>query len=126
MLEATEFNNWFYGTPIEALNEEKVNIGVFNPAGIDALLSDPRIEVIPLYVIAPDKIRLLRSLNREENPDCAEICRRYFTDAKDFANIDWEYIPVYNIGTTFEFDLNTYADYIYNFNDIYTDLSARE
>ena len=55
MLEATEFNNWFYGTPIEALDKDKINIGVFNPAGIDALLSDSRIEVIPLYVLAPDK-----------------------------------------------------------------------
>lgn len=126
MLEATEFNNWFYGTPIEALDKDKINVGVFNPAGIDALLADSRIEVIPLYILAPDKIRLLRSLNREENPDCAEICRRYFTDVEDFADIEWDYIPIFNAGTTFEFDLNTYADYIYNFDKIYADLGAED
>ena len=79
-----------------------------------------------LYVLAPDKIRLLRSLNREENPDCAEICRRYFTDVEDFADIEWDYIPIFNTGTTFEFDLNIYADYIYNFDKIYADLGAED
>ena len=29
MLEATEFNNWFYGTPIEGLDAEMLNVGVF-------------------------------------------------------------------------------------------------
>jgi hypothetical protein len=76
--------------------------------------------------LAPDKIRLLRSLNREENPDCAEICRRYFTDAEDFADIEWDYIPIFNTGTTFEFDLNAYADYIYNFDKIYAELGAED
>lgn len=37
----------------------------------------------------------MRSLNREANPDCAEICRRFATDEADFADIDFEY-TVYN------------------------------
>lgn len=90
MLEATCFRDWFYGTPIESLDINKVNIGVFNIAGIEALKQDPRVAVYPAFVDAPDKVRLLRSLNREENPDCAEICRRFATDEHDFANIDFK------------------------------------
>ena len=40
MLEATEFNGWFYGTDITALSPNKVNIGVFNPAGVEALMNE--------------------------------------------------------------------------------------
>ena len=32
----------------------------------------------------------MRSLNREKDPDCEEICRRFFTDKKDFDNILFE------------------------------------
>lgn len=90
MLEATEFRHWFYGTPLWALSTDTINIGVFNPEGIEILLEDPRIDLIPVEVLASDKIRLIRSLNREKNPDCEEICRRFFTDKKDFDNILFE------------------------------------
>ena len=96
MLEATEFRDWFYGTSIEALDPNKINLGVFNPAGISALLESPEIEVTVIYVQAPDKIRLMRYLNRETNPDCAEMCRRYFTDENDFANLDFDYYVLEN------------------------------
>lgn len=95
ILEATEFRSWFYGTPIETLDENKINIGVFNPSGVSFLLEDPRVEVYPIWIQASDKRRLMRSLNREANPDCAEICRRFATDEADFADIDFEYL-VYN------------------------------
>lgn len=91
MLEATVFRNWFYGTPIESLNPDKTNIGVFNINGIETLLDDSRLDVHPIYVQASDKTRLLRSLNREENPNCAEICRRYATDEEDFRDIAFDY-----------------------------------
>lgn len=48
ILEATEFRSWFYGTPIETLSEDKINIGVFNPSGVSFLLEDPRVEVYPI------------------------------------------------------------------------------
>ena len=90
MLEATEFRNWFYGTPLDSLNPDKINIGVFNIAGIQVLLEDSRLEVYPVIVYAPDKVRLLRQLFREENPDCTEICRRFQTDNSDFLQCDFE------------------------------------
>lgn len=96
MLEATEFNGWFYGTPIDALKENELNVGIFNPAGIDALMQDSRLEVLPIYVKASDKTRLLRSLNREENPNCSEICRRFFADKEDFQHFEWGYSIIDN------------------------------
>ena len=89
MLEATEFRNWFYGTPIDALSLEKINIGVFNPDGVRKLLKDPRLNVIVIEIVADDKVRLMRALTRQESPDCAEICRRFFTDKEDFSNLDF-------------------------------------
>ena len=96
MLEATEFKGWFYGTPEDTLVKDKINIGVFNPAGVEALLEDSRLNVLTIDVQAPDKERLMRYLMREEHPDCAEMCRRYFTDEKDFSDLDFEYISIDN------------------------------
>lgn len=96
MLEATSFRDWFYGTPLEALKEDKINVGVFNIQGIECLLKDQRLEVYPIFIACEDKIRLLRSLKRETNPDCEEICRRFLTDLKDFETIPFEYYTHYN------------------------------
>lgn len=96
MLEATEFRGWFYGTSMESLDEDKINIGVFNPAGVGAMLETPGIDVEVIYVDTDDKTRLLRYLNRAENPDCAEMCRRYYADEQDFADLDFEYVKFYN------------------------------
>ena len=91
MLEATCFNDWFYGTALQSLDESVVNIGVFNPDGIDALLESPLVEVKVYYVQATDKNRLLRQLNREDNPDVDEILRRFKTDREDFSDLGYEY-----------------------------------
>ena len=96
MLEATEFNNWFYGTPIEALDKDKINIGVFNPAGVRQLLDRPDCEVTVYWVTASDKQRLYRQLDREENPDVKEIIRRFSADEEDFTDIDFDYTEVIN------------------------------
>ena len=95
-IEATEFNNWFYGTSITELSNDVVNIGVFNIYGIDCMLQDPRLEVYPIYIKTSDKLRLLRALEREENPNCKEICRRFLADKKDFENIEFDYKVVDN------------------------------
>lgn len=96
MLEATEFREWFYGTSIDALAVDKINLGVFNPAGIYALLDSPEIDLTVVYVHSTDKMRLMRYLEREESPDCEEMCRRYFADQKDFSNLDFDYYYLEN------------------------------
>lgn len=87
MLEYTEFRGWYYGTTVNQLDKTKINVGVFNPAGVRSLLQDSRLDVKVVYICAEDKIRLLRSLEREEAPDCKEICRRFFTDEEDFKDL---------------------------------------
>ena len=60
MLEHTNFNGWNYGTSKDALREDKINIGVFNPAGIYALKDKEDIELEVYRVIVSDKERMLR------------------------------------------------------------------
>lgn len=90
-LETTEFRGWYYGTSIESLNENKINIGVFNPSGVKNILDNfqNQILVFPIEIQAPNKSRLIRSLARENNPDCLEICRRFLADEEDFSNINF-------------------------------------
>lgn len=90
------FNNWWYGTSIDDLDINKINIGVFNIDGIKQILEDEEIDLLPIYIKATDKIRLLRQLNREDDPDCKEIIRRFTTDSKDFSNLQFSYHVVEN------------------------------
>lgn len=97
MLEATEFNGWHYGTDSQSLTIDKINIGVFNPEGVRCLQEDENIELYVFYVRAAGKQRLLRQLNREENPDVNEIIRRYKADTEDFSFLnDIKYITLQN------------------------------
>lgn len=84
MLEYTVFNNWYYGTMLSTLHPDKINVGVFDIAGVCNILKDKRLEVVPIYIYCDDKKRLQRALARENNPDCYEICRRFMTDKEDF------------------------------------------
>ena len=93
MLEATEFNGWFYGTSLDSLSLTDINIGVFNPDGISAMYDRNDIDLRIYYITASDKTRLLRQLNREDFPNVDEIIRRYETDRKDFLTVDDEFDP---------------------------------
>lgn len=88
MLEATEFNNWHYGTALSSLSTDKVNVGVFNPEGIRCLMEDNFVDLIAYYVQVGDKERLIRQLIREVDPDVKEIIRRFSADEKDFEDLE--------------------------------------
>ena len=91
MLETTAFRGWYYGTARDSLDANKINVGVFNPEGISNLIRNEDLDVMVVKIECPDKIRLMRSLKRENNPDCAEICRRYFADEQDFKRISFPF-----------------------------------
>lgn len=95
-IEFTCFRDWWYGTSIDHLIKNKINIGVFNINGIEQILKNENIECLPIKIICPDKIRLIRQLNREVNPDCLEICRRFQTDHNDFSSVPFAYKMVEN------------------------------
>lgn len=89
MLETADFRGWHYGTSYDNLNENKVNIGVYNPTGYMSLLDNDNVEVYGIMVNCSNKERVIRQLNREEHPDVDEIIRRYSTDKADFEYM-WE------------------------------------
>lgn len=97
MLECTVFNDWFYGTSFESLRSDGVlNIGVFNPAGVESLLERKDCDILVFWITASDKTRILRQLQRESDPDVAEILRRFSTDREDFFDVDFDYIEIVN------------------------------
>lgn len=97
MLEFTRFNNWWYGTSYDSVRSDGVvNIGVFNPGGVRQLLDRDDCDITVFWVRAADKTRLLRQLNREDNPDVKEIVRRFNADSEDFTDIDFSYITIPN------------------------------
>lgn len=96
MLEATCFNDWFYGTSYDSLRSDCVNIAVLNPEGIDSIIAHKNIEMVVFYVEAKDKTRLLRQLNRETDPDLYEIIRRFRADELDFEDLDFHHNVLIN------------------------------
>ena len=90
MIEAAIFRDWVYGTPYDSLDKNKINIGVFNPSGIETMRWNRNIDLKVFYLLCSDKKRLIRQLNREKNPDIDEIFRRYQTDREDFFDLDLE------------------------------------
>lgn len=94
--------DWYYGSSIDEFQKDKINIIILTPTGIHNILNHKQLEILPVYIKAPDKIRLLRSLNREEDPDCSEICRRFLSDEEDFKNINFLYETYDNISNNYE------------------------
>ena len=97
MFESASFNGWLYGTAEDSLSIDQINIGVFNPTGIRNLLAHKdKVDVKVFYVRAPAHTRLIRQLQRENNPNVDEIIRRYGTDKEDFRLLDFEHFIVNN------------------------------
>lgn len=96
MIEATNFNDWFYGTLKTKLSNEKINIGVFNPASVSMIMEQQDIEIYPYLIQVSDKERLIRQLQREKDPNIQEIIRRYNADLLDFSDLEFSYNVIYN------------------------------
>ena len=99
MLEVTKFRDWFYGTSLNGVKEDAINVGVFNPAGIYSLMKNEAVDLFVVQVQASDKTRLMRSLEREINPDVDEIVRRYSADKADFEVFSTVYEPDYTFNS---------------------------
>ena len=110
LIELTSFNNWVYGTELQALDENKVNVGVFNPNSLDMMLDNPNLDIKVVLIHAEPKTRLIRQLERETWPDIDEIFRRYQADKKMFDKLDMKKIYIY-INET-EKQLNSFKRFI--------------
>lgn len=91
--QVEDFRGWLYGTLWSELKEDKLNIGIFNPRAVEHLADYVDLDITTVYITAPDKDRLLRQLQREDNPDVKEIVRRYGTDEEDFAESELKFLP---------------------------------
>lgn len=110
MVEATHYNgDWYYGTNINSLDENKINIAILNPEGILQLQEDIRVKVIPIRIKTNPVDRLISVLEREENPDCHEICRRFIADETTFFK--------YNDKEFYVYDNEVFNNYDNNFLD---------
>lgn len=108
LLEWKTFKDWYYGTAKNDLVDNKINILSANPAAARELLHNPDLNTHIVYIHCNDKQRLIRSLEREANPDIPEIFRRYEADLKDFApdklDFGFYYIENNNMQDIYKFE----------------------
>ena len=86
-----DYNNWIYAIAKESVKNDKINVGIFNLYWMKKLFedNDEHFDLMAIEISASDKDRLMRSLRREKNPDCDEICRRFLADKQDFNDVEF-------------------------------------
>lgn len=96
-IESTCFNGWYYGTGKFSALENHLNIGVFNPAGMESLakMKDEFI-IVPIYLKANCFTRLFRSIKREKKLT-KEMLRRMVVDHYDFKDLSARLKPAFKI-----------------------------
>lgn len=92
LIEHTNYRGWHYGVHKDSIDLSKGNyVAVVEPQGYRQIIDKlGRENVIGIYIFINGKERLLRSLCREENPDCREVCRRFISDIELFDGIEKE------------------------------------
>ena len=86
-----DYNSWIYAIAKECIKNDKINVGIFNTYWMKKLFedNDEHFDLMAIEISASDKDRLMRSLRREKNPDCDEICRRFLADKQDFNDVEF-------------------------------------
>lgn len=97
IIECRSYNTvhglWYYFTAddgqIDLYNRSYIIIGT--PEGYKKLARYyGRDVIVPIYIEAGNKERLLRAIKREEkqsSPNYSEVCRRYLADEEDFSDV---------------------------------------
>lgn len=82
----SEYNGWKYILSKDALVPWAVNVGIFNLELILKMKEDPEIELTPVFIFAPDKVRLKRGMMRyaREQYGYYEMCRRFCADEDEY------------------------------------------
>lgn len=87
-LEYAQFREWYYGTNKFQIDNEAINIGVFNPQGIIALTELQNFyKVFVVYINAGFRERIHRTKEREGHLH-PESIRRAIADSRDFHDFD--------------------------------------
>lgn len=86
-------NDWFYGVSLkevqEALDKDEDIIIVVNPKGAKELKDRYGSKAFIINLEANDKIRLMRSIQRDEYSKPYEICRRFIKDEQLFNEVNF-------------------------------------
>ncbi len=99
----TVFRKWYYGTNRNSVNNDAVNIGVFNVAGLERMIHLQHwYNIIPIYLDLNLEERLKRSYQREHKFKL-EFLRRALVDERDFKDIR-ALLSKYNYSLTFPLD----------------------
>lgn len=89
LLTAQSFNGWYYGLAESSLDKDKINVIPMTINMIEQLMeAHETIDLTLLHIQTNDKQRLLHILDREDEPDCREVCRRFLADKVDFEDIE--------------------------------------
>lgn len=87
---ATDFikdRDWHYGYSKKELLDYDNSVVAVSPKGYKELVDEFGEMVVGIYIYVEPRELLKRSISREEEPDCVEICRRFLADEKDFNEI---------------------------------------
>ena len=74
-----------YGTCINSLDDDKINVGIFDPQGLEILSNTKDIKLLPFYINTDERIRVRRSLDKEISID--DIYKRLKEDRRLFDGI---------------------------------------
>lgn len=86
--EETCFNGWRYGLTIAEI--EDGGVVVIEPNGLKQIIDNVgRENVFVVYLIYPDKQRLIRSLVDRDDNNVDEVIRRFQADGKDMHGMEW-------------------------------------
>lgn len=82
----TLYNDWKYGIKKSEIPLNSESVVVLEPIGFEELVDFVgEKNIISFLIEVDDKKRLLRSLKREDKPNCKEICRRFISDIDLFS-----------------------------------------
>lgn len=106
--EYTVFRKWYYGTNRNSVNNDAVNIGVFNVTGLEHMIYLQHwYNIIPIYLDLNLEERLKRSYQREHKFKF-EFFRRALVDERDFKDIR-SLLSKYNHSLTFPLNDNVWT-----------------
>ena len=88
LAEYSEFNGWKYCLTDEELKNS--NLVVVEPHGLKQIIDNfGRENIFVVYLIYPDKDRLIRSLVARNDNDVDEVIRRFQADRRDMEGMEW-------------------------------------
>lgn len=89
-LESSCYNGWHYGMSVDQIVCDKINIGVFDKQGLEALVKNKdNYDIILVYLKCSFFKRIFRYIKREKKIS-REMFRRFAADQKDFFNMEKE------------------------------------